>query len=285
MIGEKLRIPAADGYPLAATCFAPAAAPNHRAVIVNAAMGIKRGFYAPFALHLADRGFAVVTYDYRGIAGSRPERLRAFRASTEDWGALDFAGVIDWTASRFAGARLLAIGHSIGGQLVGLAPNADRLAALLAIAAQSSYWGHWPMPRRWMMWALWRAALPLGAHAIGYFPGKRLGHGEDHPRGVARQWAEWGRSPHYIAGPPGSSRHERFTRLALAIRAYSYSDDHYAPRRAVDALLEFYRGARTEHRHVAPADVGLARIGHFGFFRDTAESALWPEAAAWLEHA
>jgi predicted alpha/beta hydrolase len=285
MIGEKLRIPAADGYPLAATCFAPAAAPNGRAVVVNAAMGVKRGFYAPFALYLADRGFAVVTYDYRGIAGSRPERLRGFPARTQDWGERDLAGVIEWSSARLPATHLLVVGHSIGGQIVGLAPNAHRLAGLLGIAAQSGYWGHWPMPRRLLMWALWHSALPLGARALGFFPGKRLGLGEDLPAGVARQWAEWGRSPHYIAGAPGSSRRERFARLALAIRAYSFSDDHYAPRLAVDALLEFYRGSRTEHRHVAPRDVGLARIGHFGFFKDTAGAVLWPEAAAWLAEA
>jgi predicted alpha/beta hydrolase len=40
-----LRVAADDGYSLGATLFAPAA-PNGRVVVVNAAMGVKRGFYA-----------------------------------------------------------------------------------------------------------------------------------------------------------------------------------------------------------------------------------------------
>jgi predicted alpha/beta hydrolase len=280
-----LRIAAADGYSLGATLFAPDT-PNGRVVAVNAAMGVKRGFYAPFALYLAERGFTVVSYDYRGIGDSRPPRLRGFGARTQDWGERDFAGVLHWVAAQFPAARVLAVGHSIGGQIVPLAPNADRVAALLGVAAQSGYWGHWPMPRKLGMWALWHAAMPLGARTVGYFPARRLGLGEDIPAGVARQWAEWGRSPHYIAGPPGGAVRERFARLRLAIRAYSFSDDHFAPRPAVDALLGFYRGAApVEHRHVTPGELGLRRIGHFGFFRESGAAALWADAAAWFAKA
>ncbi|HSD44145.1 MAG TPA: alpha/beta fold hydrolase [Burkholderiales bacterium] len=280
-----LRIAAADGYSLGATLFAPDA-PNDRVVVLNAAMGVKCRFYAPFALHLAARGFTAVTYDYRGIGDSRPPRLRSFPARLADWGERDFAGVLDWVAAQFPAARMLAIGHSVGGQIVGLAPNADRVAALLCVAAQSGYWGHWSMARKLGMWALWHAAMPIGVHAVGYFPSRRLGLGEDLPPGVARQWAEWGRSAHYIAGPPGGAMPDRFVRLRLAIRAYSFGDDHFAPRPAVDALLGFYRGATAvEHRHVAPAELGLRRIGHFGFFREGNAPALWADAAAWLTKA
>jgi predicted alpha/beta hydrolase len=280
-----LRIAAADGYALGATHFAPDAS-NGRVVVLNAAMGVKRGFYAPFALHLAARGFAVVSYDYRGIGDSRPPRLRGFPARLQDWGERDFSGVLDWIAAQYPAARVLAMGHSVGGQIVALAPNADRVAALLCVAAQSGYWGHWPSARKLGMWALWHAAMPIGVRAVGYFPSRRLGLGEDLPPGVARQWAEWGRSPHYIAGPPGGAMRDRFARLRLAIRAYSFSDDHFAPRPAVEALLALYRGAMsTEHRHLTPAGLGLRHIGHFGFFRGDGPGTLWADTAAWLAQA
>ena len=35
-------------------------------------------------------------------------------------------------------------------------------------------------------------------------------------------------------------------------------------------------------KRLAPADVGLSRIGHFGFFRDQFRQSLWPRAAAAL---
>jgi predicted alpha/beta hydrolase len=283
MSAAELRIAAADGYALGATLFAPDA-PNGRGAIVNAAMGVKRGFYAPFAAHLASRGFTVITYDYRGIGDSRPPRLRGFPARLADWGERDFSGVLDWVGAQYPAARVLVIGHSVGGQIVALAPNADRIAAMLGVAVQSGYWGHWPMPRKLGIWALWHALMPLGVRAVGFFPSRRLGLGEDLPPGVARQWAEWGRSPHYIAGPPGGAVRDRFARLRLAIRAYSFSDDNFAPRPAVDALLGFYRGATpVEHVHATPAEHGVRRIGHFGFFRQDSAPGLWVDAGDWLE--
>jgi len=97
-----------------------------------------------------------------------------------------------------------------------------------------------------------------------------------------REWSAWCRSPHYNAGPPGGARRASFARVTAPIHAYSFSDDWYAPRRAVDALLASYPSARSEHRHVAPSDLGLPRLGHFGFFREGPTKALWAETADWL---
>ena len=35
--------------------------------------------------------------------------------------------------------------------------------------------------------------------------------------------------------------------------------------------------------NLAPADVGLKSIGHFGFFKEPLRDNLWGEAATWLE--
>src|SRR5258708_34295879 len=64
-----LMLPARDGVKLAATLFEPAM-PNGMAILLNSGTGIPRRFYGAFAQHLADRGFAVLTYDYRGIGES-----------------------------------------------------------------------------------------------------------------------------------------------------------------------------------------------------------------------
>ena len=52
-------------------------------------------------------------------------------------------------------------GHSAGGQMVGLAPNNQRITALLAVAAQDGYYGLWDAPRRYLMAALWHVLVPV----------------------------------------------------------------------------------------------------------------------------
>ena len=39
-------------------------------------------------------------------------------------------------------ARTFIISHSAGGQLIGLAPNCDRVDAVVMVATQSGYWKH-----------------------------------------------------------------------------------------------------------------------------------------------
>ena len=67
---DDITIPAADGYPLAATLFLPLGAKRH-AVLISSATATPRKIYRGFAGYLARRGCAVLTYDYRGIGGSR----------------------------------------------------------------------------------------------------------------------------------------------------------------------------------------------------------------------
>ena len=230
--GSPISIPATDGYALAATLFdapdAGAAGLGRPTVILSPATGVRRKLYDRFAAHLSSEGFRVVTFDYRGVGDSRPASLRGFVARVLDWGEKDLAGIIAWAVT--AAAPTLVIGHSIGGQLVGLAPNNTTLAGLLAVAAQSGYWGHWPVPRKYLMAALWYGLMPGLTAACGYFPARRLGLGEDLPAGVALEWARWCRSPAYLAADDGFPLRRRFAALAAPVHAYSFEGDPYAPR-------------------------------------------------------
>ena len=276
---EDVTIPAKDGYPLSATSFVP---PTTSAwVIVNSATAVSRTYYARFARFLAERGFAVVTYDYRGIGGSRPARLRGFQARMRDWAQEDAAGVMDWVDARHAG-RVLAVGHSFGGQALGLLPRADRLSGALIVGAQSGYWRHWPGWRAPVVAVFWHAVIPALSGICGYYPASVLGMGKDIPAGVAREWARWGRQPGYVTDADGGALRAAYARVAFPIRSYSFSDDPLAPPRAVEALLGFYNGAHIERRALTPRDLGVRAIGHWGFFRERFRDPLWIEAASWL---
>jgi predicted alpha/beta hydrolase len=277
-----VRILAADGYPIAATTCAPAQAPR-AVVVINSATGVRRRYYERFARYLASHGIAAVTYDYRGIGDSAPARLRGFVASMREWGELDQPAVLAHAAAWQPAVPLMVIGHSVGGQIFGLLRDTTPVKRVLMVAAQHNYWRLWETRERWVLWALWTLLMPPVSHALGYFPSSRVGLGEDLPEGVALEWARWCRSPGALVQAIGGDAAERFAQYRGPILALSFDDDHlFAPRRAADALLRFYANARVEHRHLSAAALGVPKVQHFGFFRETASERAWPIALQWL---
>ena len=241
------------------------------------ATGVPQSYYAKFAAYLAERGFSVLTFDYRGIGRSLSGHVRDVRARMQDWALLDAAAAFAF----FGEKRIRVVGHSFGGQALGLLPDLTRISAALFVGSQSGYWKNWPLLGRVWMWPATHAGLPLASKLFGYFPGSRLGFGEDLPAGVALQWASWCRHPRYLMGALGVE--EVYSKVKLPIRAYAITDDAFAPPPAVEALRRLYPNARWETRRVAPPDVGVKAIGHFGFFRERFRDSLWREAADWLE--
>lgn len=277
---EPVEFEARDGFRLGGTLYR-ASKTDGRAVAIHAATGVKQGYYAKFAAFLAERGFTALTYDYRGIGSSRPRPLRGFDARMRDWALSDAPAALDYLERVAPGARFMAVGHSFGGQALGLVPRPERIAAALVVGSQSGYWRNWPPLGRSWMWLATHVVLPLGPRLLGYFPSSALGFGEDLPAGVAVEWARWCRHPHYLVGALGAQ--EAYARFRAPLRAYAVADDRFAPARAVEALLELYPSARGEVRRVAPRDVDAKSIGHFGFFRERFRDTLWREAADWLE--
>jgi len=276
-------IPALDHLPLAGTLTEPQGAPRG-AVLIGSAMGVPRGFYSPFADYLAEGSLAVLRFDYRGIGGSLRGPLRQSDATMHAWGEQDLAGALRFLRERHPGIPLLLVGHSAGGQLFGLVPEPNQVCAVLAVGAQSGYWGNWHTWGRLRMLFCWTALFPALTRALGYLPLKRLtGGGEDVPPGVALEWATWGRDPDYVLSyarrKDGARGYAGFTGR---LRAYALADDSYAPRTAVQALLAFYPAASRELLYVEPASIGARSIGHFGFFHQRFRDTLWSDARSWL---
>lgn len=247
-----------------------------RVVLIAPAVGVPGRFYHPLADFLAERGLASVTWDWRGVGRSAPERLRGFEATMRDWAEKDLAGVVAWASRRFPGARLQVVGHSFGGQAVGLLPDPNRIRAMVMVAVQSGYWGHWPRPEKYAYAALWYVAMPLASHALGYFPARLFRLGEDLPKGVALQWARWCRDPEYMGDWEG---HRAFRGPILNLH---FTDDAFAPPSSRRFLHEQYGSPEKKMRVYAPGEVGAKGVGHMGFFRRGVVPGLWEEVAGWL---
>jgi predicted alpha/beta hydrolase len=273
---EDCRIDA-GGHSLAVSTFESPGADT--AVLISAATGVPRQFYKYFATYLRARGWTAVTYDYRGIGDSAPPSLRGFGARMRDWALIDMPAVIDWLSERYQPRRLFVIGHSFGGQGIGLVEKPERITAMIGVSAQSGYWGVQGGAEKYRARFAVTVMIPVLTRLLGYFPWSTFAAGEDLPRGVALEWARWCRNRDYLLGDD-SLPLERYENFDAPILAYSIEDDDWGTARAVDDMMRAYRNVT--RRHLVPADYGLSKLGHMGFFRRGSE-AVWDEAIAWLE--
>ncbi len=284
-----IRFPALDGVELGGVVFAPVdKAPVVHAVLINCGGGIRAEHYRHFAQFLAENGVAVVTYDYRGIGRSRPKRMRSFDAVVEDWSECDCGGAIAEMRKRYPEAEALGLGHSVGAMMFGGAPNASQLARFVFVGAHTGYVGDYRRGYRLPMALLWHGIMPLMTRMVGFFPGRMLHLGDDIPRGVALQWAGrrsagLGRSPELTDGKRANRLVAHLAGLAGAALVISVTDDAFATEDGTRRLMGLFPRLEPVFLRCHPADVGLARIGHFGFFRRSA-ATLWPKVLAYIMH-
>ena len=275
-----VRIVCDDGYPLGARVFAPPSAAA--AMVIAPALAVPARFYAAYARFLAEQGYAVVVFDYRGSGESAhgPRRGRDMRMS--DWGRHDLEAVLAWTRRELKPARLFLTGHSAGGQLIGLAPGSERLDGVVLVGATAPHLRYYP-PRSWPKLLLtWYAMVPLLSRGRDRFPTRRTGLGNmPVASGAIAQWARWARSRDYLFTAPQGLDLSRYAALKMPLLSYCFLDDSYAPPAAVNALLRHYPAARIDRREVARPAQGS--IGHFGYFRETQREGLWLDTLSWLK--
>lgn len=283
---KSIRFPATDGFELAGTLYGnPETA--RAAVLIAPAMGVSQSYYAEFAHWLARLGHLVLSFDYRGMAASRPEShahsLRGFEADIHTWAEQDAAAALAWLRARLPGDKPVHwIGHSLGGQIFGLVPNRDLVDRVVTVASGSGYWRENAPRLKRMVWWMWYVLVPLTLPVAGYFPGKRFKKVGDLPRGVMAQWRRWCLSPRYMMGEGGAALERRYAELRTPILSLSFTDDEFMSQRNIESLHGFYANAPKSMKRVAPADVGMQRVGHFGFFRSQCEPRLWTEVDLWL---
>jgi predicted alpha/beta hydrolase len=276
---ERIEITCADGLRLQGH-FLPAfdgtQAACHPPVLLCPATGMRQQFYLRFASWLAAQGHEVMVFDYRGVGLSRQGPLQHSRATLAEWGQLDQVAALDWLVHRTGQDQVLLLGHSAGGQMMGLLPNHGHLARVVGVATSSGWFRKMPLGFRLQARFGLRCFVPVGIHLKGYAPTSKIGLGEDLPAAVGRQWGQWcaagGYATNAVKGQPQSDFHAQ---IEIPITVFHATDDNIANPGTVADLLRTFPKARKQVHHLSPKDHGLKAIGHIDWFRSS-HQALWP---------
>lgn len=269
---DTITFPADDGYELHGRWYEPDADPRGVVLIVPA-MATTAGYYATFASWLRDRGLAVMTFDYRGYGESLRGPMREVRNDLVRW-ALDARDALDHAYSRAEGLPVTWLGHSLGGQIL---PFADHVKAnrAISVAAGTGYWRHNSPGVRRTAPLLWKVIAPSAIAVAGYFPGRRLRILGDLPPNVMRQWARWCLHPDYLFGELPKLR-EAFSQVDVPMASLSFTDDEFMSATSISTLDTLYAAIDTIRARYTPEQLGVPRMGHFGFFRAN-QVDLWDE--------
>lgn len=244
-------------------------------VILAGAMGVSQRSYARFAGYLQAQGFTVITFDYFGSGASLHGHLRDCPVQVTEWGSEDCSAVIRYAREQFPGQHLQWLGHSVGGQLLGMTPEVNQLDHATTIACGSGYWWQNSPPTKRVAWLLWYLVAPASLRLCGYFPGKRLNMVGDLPPNVMRQWRRWCLHPEYAVGAEGEAVRKQFAGVQVPISAIAFTDDEMMSATNTASLHSFFAGTEVCLHRINPADIGEQKIGHLGWFREQYRDTLW----------
>ena len=256
----------------------PADQSNGKVVILAPSIGSVQLHYVPFANYLQEQGFTVVSFDYRGIGRSAPDRLRGYTANLHLWASQDADAVIRYVRDTFPRQEIIYIGHELSGELFGLIPASQYVSQLVMVGSALTCQRLYPATSRLKIFTFKMVARTL-TRGFGYFPGKLIGMMQNLPAGVLLQLTEWCNYANGLFEPFPESK---YSKLRLPILCLSYPNDWHCPDKAVFSLLRYFSGAGWKWYHVAAKKAGLDPSNHTTFFESSAKERLWPWLVNWI---
>jgi len=251
--------------------------------MIAPATGIKRQFYFSFAQFLSENGYAVLTFDNRSIGGSKGESINGVDATLVNWGRLDQTAVLEKLKTDFPNTEYHLVGHSAGGQLVGLMKNARELKTIFNFACSSGSIRNWKYPFKAMGTFYLNYFIPVSNFLFGHTKSQWVGMGEPLPKLVAAQWSKWCNSTGYLKEDLDIIiKNHLYDELNFKSMWLHASDDDIANLVNVKDMVRVYSKIESEIITLVPSDYGFKDIGHMKFF-SSKRKVLWDMALEWFE--
>ncbi len=253
------------------------------ALLIGPATGIRRQFYASFAKFLCAQGYAVLTFDNRGIGDSLTGSVKNSPASIISWGEQDMPAAFESLKAHFPNTQYHLIGHSAGGQLVGLMPNAHEFTSVFNVACSSGSLRNMNMPFWFQAHFFMNVFIPLSNLLFGHTRSELVGMGEPLPKRVAQQWRIWCNGTGYVKTEFGKTINTHFyDELTLPSLWINSVDDPIANNKNVQDMISVYSNIDYETLTLDPKTYQLKEIGHMKFFSKRSQ-VLWQHVIDWLE--
>lgn len=273
---EEVCFNASDQYPLKGAFYQ--AENSKRFLIIGSAFGVPYQYYKHIAHYFRENGISVLAFDYRGISHSKDGNMATQDILMQHWGELDIEAAIQWVQDQYSPNQLYYMGHSAGGQIVGLADSSRAFSKMIIAASGVGTWRVWPGISKYALAAIWYLLFPLAKlfQKGDYFHSKMLGP-IPVPKHAVDQWLTWARSEDYLFTPKHGLYLSNYQTMNAKILGLTISDDWYAPEPARDALLKHYPNCDKKTMLITPKDLQLKSIGHFGLFKkkQEIEQGIW----------
>ena len=251
---------------------------NGKVMVVAPAVGLTTGDYDAFACFFCEHGFTVITFDYRGVGNSAPQKLNGYQANMHQWAAQDINAVLLFAKQHHPKQELIYVGHGIGGEIIGLAPASQYINEIVLVSSALSCAKLWPWQYKIKMEGL-KGFANLSSRIVGYFPGGPFNLYGNLPQGVVNEWTGWCDNSN---GLFDNFPDNNYRKLNIPILALTFADDWHCPPRAVKELLSRFENSLITWYHIKPKEIGMKKIGHTNFFHSMMRTTLWEILLKWI---
>ncbi len=237
-------------------------------LLINAATGVKQQVYFSFAKYLSENGFTVITYDYRGVGLSKPQKMKGFKASMRIWGTQDYKAVTQFIQQKYADFGKFCLGHSVGALILGMNEDSKIFKKFIFVGTQDAYIGHLPKKIAATAAFGFGLAVPFTSTLLGYFPAHWFGLGESLPKGSAMDWRTLilnRKSTSRLFEKIDSDHSKQLHQETFIIYA---EDDPWVKMKGMESLMNTaYPNLKRTYREIKTAESPKQHIGHVNFFR------------------
>ncbi len=280
---QKESVPISDDVTTDITIYRKKTSKAEPTFLFIPAMGVPADYYKPFALRMADRGWAMITADLRGIGSSSVRASRAVDFGYHDLITADIPATVETVRRLFPKNRLILMGHSLGGQLNTLytALNPEKVDALVFIAACTVYYKGWPFPINMGILAGTQTAAII-TMALGYFPGHRIGFGGREARIIILDWARNARNGDYKILNNETDFESLISHVEIPVLATSFKGDRLCTERAVRNLTGKFKCADITYAHFTELDAPAESLNHFRWAKKS--DAVVDKIQEWMDN-